>query len=129
MTHSIHEIYGPDPTPEKCRESVSDHQLWTHYGRCSRNGTVTETINGVEMRFCKQHSAAARKKREYAQEVKRTAWMHKSQMTSDVITMREFIVNAALSCNMKDLPVEIADARREYEEALARLNAEREGTK
>jgi hypothetical protein len=102
--------------------SDRDGGTWTSWHRCNHNGTVTEIINGVEMRFCKQHSAAEQKRRDDARRAKWDAGNRLQGLRNDVTLKRDRIVAAVLDPNTD--PAKIAFAKREYQEAVARLDAE-----
>lgn len=129
MTHNIHKINGTDPTPEKCRENVSNHEIWGDIHRCERNGTVSETVNGVEMKFCKQHSEAERARKDLARRAKWDAGNRLQRLRNDAVRMKDNIATMVLASDPDALSLPVRLARDEYEDALARLDAEREGMK
>lgn len=84
MRHDIHtpavirfpdnsRLWGKRAGLCRCRESVREPGQWPRYNQCQRTGTVSETIDGEVMWFCKTHSATEQQARQDARDDKHDA--------------------------------------------------------
>lgn len=103
-----------DRLPDLCRAS-----MWQDYRhiRCSRKATVTEIIDGQEVKFCKTHSSAAQAARNAkstaAWEARNRKWDHDARLRNASAAL----VNACLNAVHSSLPPEVQKAVLEYLEA------------
>jgi hypothetical protein len=105
-----------DRLSDLCRGAVWDDRSMRRV-RCSKRATVTEVINGQEVKFCKIHSSAAQAARDAKAKARwaarNAAWDASIRRNNALGALLDAVLNADHSA----LPPEVQKAVLEYLEA------------
>lgn len=103
-----------DTFPDDCRAATWDG--W-HFNRCNNKGTVTEIVDGVEMKFCNVHSKAHMEAKEAKKQKKRQAEEAARERANAKRMALGTLLEAILAADHSTLPTDVQKAVLEYLEA------------